>query len=148
MSIVTLVGFAVGWLALGAAFWQGYLLRRQVAHGETLSRAHLYREITRLFVDLDMFMIDHADLRPYFFEAQALPEDSEQRSRVIGAAEMIADVAESCTAVEDVLGELSSSWDRYFQYVFANSPALQFYWREFGEFYPPRVWRSFGLTRL
>jgi len=37
--------------------------------------------------------------------------------------------------------------DRYFQRLFANSLALQFYWLRFGEFYPPKVWRSFGLAK-
>lgn len=132
--------------AMFATLWQGILLRRQVRHGENLSRSQLYQQIAQQFIRLDEFFVDHPDLRPYFYADKLPPTDGPGRERVLATAELIADVAESCVATDDVLGATQAGgWDKYFRYVYNLSPALRQYWQELGHLYPDDVWRCFAV---
>lgn len=131
--------------AMLATLWQGVLLRRQVRHGENVSRSQLYQEIAQQFIQLDRIFVENPHLRPYFYRDQQQPSTGRDREQVIAAAELMADLAESCVATADVLGaRQAGDWDQYFRHVFARSPALREYWTEYGYLYPQSVWDCFG----
>jgi hypothetical protein len=145
VAVWNVLGVFIALLALSVTIWQGYLLRRQVSHTESLSRSQLYQQIVRQFVEMDAFFVDRPDIRQYLYDGQPMPREPKDRGRVLAAASMVVDLAESCTATESTLGRLSSDWDKYFTYLYAHSPALREYWAEHGRWYPERVWASFGL---
>jgi hypothetical protein len=131
--------------AMLATLWQGILIRRQVRHGENLSRSRLYQQIAHQFIRLDEFFVKNPDLRPYFYAAAELPPDELNRQRALATAELVADLAESCVAVNDVLGaRQSGDWDQYFRHLYETSPALREFWSEHGYLYPQGVWDCLG----
>jgi len=145
-NIVSAASVSIALLALGIALWQGTLARRQVAHNENLNRAKLHQGIAKLFIEVDKFLVDNADLRPYFYGNRPTPTGEKQRDKVVAMAEMFADLAEYCTATEIVRPELAGDWDRYFQHLYTNSPTLREYWANYRDYYPDRVKKSFRIS--
>lgn len=91
-------GIAIAVVAALVALWQGNLLRRQVRQSDDISRAQLYQDITRSFIEYDRFFVEHPELRPFFYDNAEIPADPVPRARALATAEMVADLAESCIA--------------------------------------------------
>jgi hypothetical protein len=104
----------------------------------------LYFSIANSFKELDIFFVDRPELRPYFYEGKPMPTDERERASVDATSEMLADLAESAIACGPGLGPLAVDWNKYFAFIYRNSPALRDYWQRYGGFYPEPVWSAFG----
>ena len=140
--VIAVVGALAAAAATGTALWQGMLLRKQLENGDRVRRASFYQAVTNLFIELDCIFLQNPSLRPYFYDNMT-PSEDVVKHQTLALAEYLVDVAESCTAAEDVLPELTGDWDDYFNYLYRNSPAIRQYWASFGHLYPPRVVRAF-----
>jgi len=140
---VSIVGLIVAVAAFGTTFWQGTLLRRQIAQSAKVSSAHFYQNITVQWLEFDKFLVERADLWPYFHADVPVPEDSKTCAELACTSVMIANMAELCVTSEDMLGEYSGDWESYFAYVYDHSPYFQTFWMQFGSMWSARVNQSF-----
>jgi hypothetical protein len=143
VTLVTIASAVVAMLAAVAAGWQAGLIRKQVRHDRDLATATLYQSIAGRFVEIDKFFVDRPQLRPYFYDDEALPADDMLRNQVLASAEMIFDLAECCYASAPVLRGRASDWDQYFGLLYRNSPALRAYAADYAQFYPDAVYLAF-----
>lgn len=140
--VIPVASAGVAALAVGAAMWQGLLLRRQLENNTLLARASFYRGVTKLFMELDRIFLENPEWRPYFYENKPIEGDVPLKTRLLVLAEYIVDMSESCTAAEEALPELAGDWDDYFNFLYKNSPSMREYWEKFGHLYPSRVKRA------
>ena len=140
---VSIVGLIVAVAAFGATFWQGTLLRRQIAQNDKINSAHFYQNITVQWIEFDKMLVERADLWPYFHADEPIPDDSRTCAELACMSVMIANMAELCVTSEDVLGDFSGDWDSYFAYVYEHSPYFQTFWMRYGSMWSPRVNQSF-----
>src|SRR5262249_55265000 len=138
---LTVVAAVAAALATAMSIAQVMLLRRQLKNEDRVRVATFYQNVQALFLRLDLIFLERPELRPYFYDGQA-PTDATTALQVNALAEYITDMAESCTAAEDVLPELIGDWDDFFNYIYRSSPALREYWDEFGHLFPARVKRA------
>ena len=139
--VLAIVGALVAAAAVGAAMWQGMLLRKQLENADRVRRASFYQGVMSLFIQLDFIFIENHSWRPYFYDNATASEEM-LKQQTAALAEYIVDVAESCTAAEDALPELTGDWDDFFNYLYRNSPAIRQYWASFSHLYPSRVARA------
>ena len=130
----------LGLLAALTAIRQVQLLRRDLSHKYTIDRAQVYFQVVSMFRDLQVFFVDHPELRRYFYENQTLPPDPIERARLDATSEMIVDLAEGVFACGPGLGVmLSQDWNKYFAFLYQSSEALREYWRKNAQYYPRGV---------
>ncbi|GIE87073.1 hypothetical protein [Actinoplanes regularis] len=140
---VSVVGLIVAVAAFWATFWQGTLLRRQIAQNAKINSAHFYQNITVRWLEFDKFLVERADLWPYFHADLPVPDDSKTCAELACMSVMMANMAEMCVTSEDVLGEYAGDWDSYFAYVYEHSPYFQTFWMQYGSMWSARVNQSF-----
>ena len=57
-------------------------------------------------------------------------------------ARILANLADGL-ASETVNGDFDKHWNKYYQYMYENSPAFQNFWKEHGQFWPEETRRRF-----
>lgn len=130
-TVLSVTGAAVALAALGAALWQGHLLRRQVGHAELVSSAQFYQNITVQWIEFDKFCIDRPHLWAYFHGDKPPPEHEKDHTELICMASAIANLAEICVNSKTVLGPYSGDWERYFHFVYVRGPFFRDFWRKY-----------------
>ena len=71
-------------------------------------------------------LIEHPDLRPYFYENKDMPIDEPERSKVLAAAELLADLFEYVVLNEKSLNaEIRDSWLEYMRLMYHTSQCLR-----------------------
>ncbi|GIJ45010.1 hypothetical protein Val02_18960 [Virgisporangium aliadipatigenens] len=141
--IISVAGVVVAVAALVAALWQGYLLRRQVAHAEQVSNAQFYQNITIQWIEFDKIFIERPHLWSYFHGGKPVIEDGGDHADLISVATAIANLAEMCVNCQVVLGSYSGDWERYFRFVYLNSPFFREFWGKHSSMWSNAVDRAF-----
>jgi hypothetical protein len=141
--ILGLAGVVVALAALGATLWQGYLLRRQLAHSEHVSSAQFYTNITVQWIEFDKFCIDRPHLWAYFHAGKPAPRDDGDHADLVGMAAAIANLAEICVNSKAVLGPYSGDWERYFRLVYLRGEFFRDFWDEYSNLWSDEVGRVF-----
>jgi hypothetical protein len=140
---LNLVGLTLALVATVIALWQGYLIRRQLAHSQKTREVELYFRVAHSFWDLDVFFVDRPKLRPYFYENKKLPRNNVLLAQLSAASEMLVDLAECVIACAPGLGEMAVDWHKYFSFLYQNSAALRQYWHDYSYYYPDKVKEAF-----
>lgn len=143
---LSLSGIVVAVAAMGGTLWQGHLLRRQLTQTEQISRSQFYHDIAARFVELNRLFVDRPELWKYFHAGCAAPTDEAGRAMVNSVSAMVANLADVCYTNDKILSDLFSDWDRYFRYIYSNSPSFREFWAQSGRFWPDRVNRTFILS--
>lgn len=136
--VLAIIGAVAASIATVASLWQGSLIRKQLAADEQVRRAAFYRDITSLFLQLDLIFYENPFVIPYFRDNKPVPS-SQEGTRVMALAEYVVDLVETCLAAENVLPELEGDWDDAIHSYYRNSPAIRKYWEERGHLYPDKV---------
>jgi hypothetical protein len=136
-------GLILALVAAIIALWQGRLLRKQIETDQRTTQTDLYFRVANSFRDLDLFFVDHPELRPFFYQNKKLPRSGRKRAQLSAAAEMVVDLAESVIACGPGLGALAVDWHKYFAFLYRNSEALRKYWKEYSYYYPDAVREAF-----
>jgi hypothetical protein len=140
-------GVVIALAAFGATFWQGYLLRRQVAQAEQISSAQFYQNITVQWIEFDKIFIDRPQLWAYFHADKPVPEDGGDHADLVGMATVIANLAEMRVNCQAVLGSYSDEWERYFRFVYLHGPFFRDFWQQYSHLWSDEVGRVF-LTEI
>ena len=141
-ELLGLSGIFTAVAALLATLWQGYLLRCQLGHFVRVSRAQFYQQVTMMCIQRDQTFIEHPDLWAYFYDGHKEPRGKAQRAKVSAMARILANLADGL-ASETVNGDFDKHWNKYYQYMYENSPAFQNFWKEHGQFWPEETRRRF-----
>ncbi|WP_305783952.1 hypothetical protein [Symbioplanes lichenis] len=137
--MIGLAGVAVALAALGAALWQGTLLRRQLSHAGRVSNAQFYQTITVQWLEFDKFLIDRPRLWPYFHANLPVPEDEGEHAELLCMAAFMANMAEIGVNSKAMLGPLSGDWEKYFRFVYGNSPFFRYFWGRYKSMWSDEV---------
>jgi hypothetical protein len=141
-ELLGLLGVFTAVAALAATVWQGYLLRLQLRYFDRVSRAQFYQQITTMCVQRDQIFIEHPDLWPYFYEGRKEPRSRRRRAKVFAMSRVLANLANGL-ASEKVRDDFDGHWNKYYQYMYENSPSFQRFWKEQGQFWPEETRRRF-----
>jgi hypothetical protein len=115
------VGAAVATLGLGFVIRQ-LRLGYKALEGQT--RAAIYQMSQSTY----KIFIDRPELRPYFYNNLALPDEDPERSRVLAAAELLCDYFEHVYfSRKNLPKELSDTWISYMKMLYDGSSAMKFY---------------------
>jgi hypothetical protein len=126
-TVIAVMSALVAAVAAVAATLQVRLVRKQTKYAEDVAIATLYHRTGHQFVELDRFFVDHPELRPFFYSGAHVPKDILLKNQIEACAEMLFDLAEVCHANHSVLKGTAKDWDRYFSFIYTNSPALREY---------------------
>lgn len=130
--------------AFAATAWQGFLLRRQIAQSDNISRSTFYQTLALRFADLNRLFVDRPELAKYFHDGADLTADGDERAAVEAVCALITNLADLCYSCEAILCEFSRDWDSYFRFVYEKSPVFRDYIAKHGRFWPDRIGRSFA----
>ena len=82
-------------------------------------------------------LLEHADLRPYFFEGKDIVKEDSQYHRVSQIADMFAIHFEHISMQKDFVPDhIWPTWQHYLRSIYATSPALRQSMREYSEILP------------
>lgn len=124
-----------GWIVSAAAL---FFVSHQVANlskqtdRQTLAlEAQVWQAITQQQIEISKVMVQYPELLPYFEAGKALTPNDKNSNRVIVVADLYLDFIDgfddkhvrSLSGMEDG-GKYWLLWQRYFQSLFAKSPAL------------------------
>lgn len=138
--VLSIAGTVVALAALGAALWQGHLLKRQIAHAEHVSNAQFYQNITVQWIEFDKFLIDRSHLWPYFHtDEPAPPGEPEDRADLACMAAAMGNLAEICVNSKTVLGPYTGDWERYFRFVYLHGPYFRQFWAKYHSMWSAEV---------
>jgi hypothetical protein len=144
-NLLNALGVAIAIAALLATAWQGYLLRRQLAHADRVSRAQFYQQVTAMCIQRDQIFIEHPELWDYFYGSRKKPRSRKGRAKVYSASRIMANLADGL-ASEAVAEDFDIHWNKYFLHMYDHSPSFQDFWKEYGSFWPERTRQRFKAT--
>lgn len=136
------VGIATA--AFAATAWQGFLLRRQIAQSDHISKSTFYQTLALRFADFNRLFVDRPELAKYFHDGAPMPVDDDERAAVEAVCALIANLADLCYSCEAILCEFSTDWDGYFRFIYERSGVFRDYIAKHGSFWPDRIGRSFA----
>lgn len=130
-------------LVLATASFAVVQLREMNAQSRATSaatRGQVYQSLTSAMLDIDHLFIQQPSLRPYFYDGRSIPDDAEERQRVMATAELLCDFFDDCTAQSHLLDEMSVKvWLTYAQSIARTSPAVRLHWTENRDWYSARL---------
>lgn len=136
-GIVGVLGF------LGLVVSVGLLIM-QTRIAARATRAGVYQNVLVQMIDIDLFFIDHPELKPFFYNNMEISEEHPDYDRVLSVAEMLVDFIDGVFVLAPSMPEYPwHTWERYFRDLFASSPVLRKYWALYGDWYPETVKRAF-----
>jgi hypothetical protein len=118
--IVTTIGLAI---AIGGA---GFVYYQIVAVKQALD-SQAYAVITQGLTDLEKIFVDNPGARPYFFESKPLPDDGEEKQKVLAIGEMYLNFIDNYFAQTVHLDPSNydfSAWEKFFKHSFQRSKVL------------------------
>jgi hypothetical protein len=81
--------------------------------------------VYQLNQEIYSLLVNHPDLRPYFYENEKIPCDEPIRSKVLAAAEMICDMFEYIVLNDKSLGkEIRKGWMSYMRRMYQENQCL------------------------
>jgi hypothetical protein len=136
------LGIFIAVAALLATTWQGYLIRNQLSHFDRVSKAQFYQQITMMCIQRDQIFIEHPSLWAYFYNGRKRPRRKAEKARIAAMSRILANLADGL-ASERVDLDFDDHWNRYYQYMYDNSPSFRDFWKEHGGFWPEETRRRF-----
>ncbi|MEU4689178.1 hypothetical protein [Actinoplanes sp. NPDC023714] len=137
--IISVAGVLVALGALGTTLWQVILLRRQLQHAAQVSSAQFYQNITVQWLEFDKVWLDRPQLWAYFHGDKPPPEEELVKVELMCMSATLSNLAEISVVSEDVLGQYSGDWERYFRYVYVHSPFFRVFWEKYRSLWPKQV---------
>lgn len=129
------VGAIVG---LAGLIWSIWSLRKATF-------ASVYQGIAGQMHEIDKLFVEKPELRPYFYGDTPLPEDCNERQRVLATAELIIDFADNLVAQRPFLPrKYERGYDDYLRELYGSSLAMQRFWSDCGK----RWYKSEELNNL
>lgn len=119
---------ALGTCSLVAVTAAGFLfLAKQIRDNRTALETQARSQIYRLSFETYKLLVDHPDLRPYFYEDKSLDGLSEsERQRLLAAAELFTDYFEGIFLARASLDEETVSlWRDYMRSLHGTSSAIR-----------------------
>jgi hypothetical protein len=112
-------------------------MAKQSRHGARATLASVYQAMNDNMLQIYRLFIDRPSLRPYFYAAQELTDESpEERERVEATAELfIAFIDNVLTQMPLLPSNLAEPWRTYFSSVTTSSPVLCEFWTRRREWY-------------
>jgi hypothetical protein len=112
-------------------------MAKQSRHGARATLASVYQAMNDNMLQIYRLFIDRPSLRPYFYAAQELTDESpEERERVEATAELfIAFIDNVLTQMPLLPSNLAEPWRTYFRSVTTSSPVLCEFWKRRREWY-------------
>ena len=112
-------------------------MTKQSRHGARATLASVYQAMNDNMLQIYRLFIDRPSLRPYFYVAQELTDESpEERERVEATAELfVAFIDNVLTQMPLLPGNLAEPWRTYFSSVTTSSPVLCEFWKRRREWY-------------
>ena len=131
---ILLAGVIINGLAFVGVIVSLLLLRAQGLAARDATLVIAYQNMTAQMADMDRYLLEHLDLRPYFFDGKEPPRAEDEHSRVLAVAEMYVNLMDNvltqCPALNRV--DIAADWEAYFRGVYETSPALRDFWAAHG----------------
>jgi ribosomal protein S18 acetylase RimI-like enzyme len=118
--------------------WQVNEAKRTRHDQLVLARLDTYSRLTAKMVEIDQFLIQYPELRPFLYEGAPLPGDPRLRSQVSTLAEWFCDFMEETCVHEELVesGFVSRAsadadvsmftvWNEFFSSIYESSPAVR-----------------------
>jgi hypothetical protein len=134
---ILLAGVIVNGLAFVGVIVSLLLLRAQGLAQRDATLVIAYQNMTAQMADMDRFLLENLDLRPYLFGGKELPSAKDEHSRVLAVAEMYVNLMDNVLTQCPALNRegIAADWEAYFRDVYTTSPAIREFWAEHS-----RVW--------
>jgi len=125
---ITIIGFPLVIVSLVLLIRQTRELTKQNETAAKSVAAAVYQNVSDLMIQIDRVFLEYPELRPYFDDGAALPNDVKTRSQVIAVAEMLADFRDNVMAQSRAVPTYRwGMWKRYFDELEKRSPAFKEY---------------------
>ena len=131
---IFLAGVIVNALAFVGVIVSLLLLRAQGLAARDATLVVVYQNMTAQMADMDRFLLEHLDLRPYFFDGKEPPRAEDERNRVLAVAEMYVNLMDNVLTQSPVLNRagITADWEAYFRGVYETSPVIREFWAAHG----------------
>ncbi|MBI5301509.1 MAG: hypothetical protein HY868_05175 [Chloroflexi bacterium] len=131
LAIAAVIQALVGLIGVPALLYSLAQLRNQTREQTKATNATIYQNLEGTMIEIDRFFVDHADLRPYFYNNKEIAEEDSEYDRVLSTAEMMMDFADFVLTHRINMPDYPwVEWERYFQDIYVSSPALRKLWNE------------------
>jgi hypothetical protein len=119
-------------------------MAKQSSHGARATLASVYQAMNDNMLQISRLFIDRPSLRPYFYRAQELADESpEERERIEATAELFINFIDNVLTQMPLLpSSLAEPWRAYFSNVITTSPVLCEFWKR------RRAWYSQEMRAL
>jgi hypothetical protein len=131
---IFLSGVIINGLAFVGVIVSLLLLRAQGLAQRDATLVIAYQSMTAQMADMDRYLLDNLDLRPYFFAGKDLPSVGDEHDRVLAVAEMYVNLMDNVLTQAPALNRdgIAADWERYFRDVYDTSPAIRVFWADHG----------------
>jgi hypothetical protein len=131
---ILLGGVIINGLAFVGVIVSLLLLRAQGLAQRDATLVIAYQNMTAQMADMDRFLLENLDLRPYLFGRKELPSEEDEYSRVLAVAEMYVNLMDNVLTQCPALNRdgIAAEWEAYFCDVYETSPAIREFWADHG----------------
>ncbi|HEY2530521.1 MAG TPA: hypothetical protein VGJ20_21755 [Xanthobacteraceae bacterium] len=134
-SVVAIVGFPVLILTM-------LMIWRQAKYAHHTAMSQVYQSTANSFATVQMYFVDHPELRPYFYDGKRLDASDPEYVRVTAVAEFWLHAVHNLTIHRRYMGEYPwYVWEGSLRDVYNESPILQHFLREHPHWYTDEVHR-------
>ena len=131
---ILLAGVIIKGLAFVGVIVSLLLLRAQGLAARDATLVIAYQNMTAQMADMERYLLEHLDLRPYFFGGKEPPGAEDEHNRVLAVAEMYINLMDNVLTQSPALNRagIAADWEAYFRGVYETSPALREFWAAHG----------------
>jgi hypothetical protein len=106
--------------------WQTRSVAQQTKISNAIANASVISNSTSGLREVLSLFIEHPELRPYFYESKRPPSRGHKRTRIVTAAEILADILEEGLSANRLVrtDRFSEEWPLYCADMLASSPVL------------------------
>ena len=134
-SVVAIIGLPVLIVTM-LMIWQ----QAKYAHHTTMSQ--VYQNTANGFATLQIYLVDHSEYRPYFYDGKSIDASDPEYVRVAAIAEFWLHTVHNLTIHRRYMGEYPwYVWERSLRDVYNRSPILQHFLSEHPHWYTDEVHR-------
>jgi hypothetical protein len=127
-DVATIVGLAGVIASVILLAWQTRAVAQQTKISNAIASASVISNSTSGLREVLSLFIEYPELRPYFYGSRRPPAHGHKRTRIITAAEMLADILEEGLAVNNLVRTVrfSQEWPLYCADLLTTSPGLNY----------------------
>jgi hypothetical protein len=125
-NIVAIGGLVGAIVSVGLLAWQTRAVAQQAKFSNAIAQASIISNSSNNLRQVSLLLIEHPELRPYFYESKNPPSRGDKRTRAMVVAEMLGDIFEDGLVAHRLVPTIRSydDWVEYCSTVLAASPIL------------------------